>query len=323
MEWNIGKFSLSVKKRQANKEKTHHGVSSKTQNSLSSNSALNFEEIQKLNEPLLKYIRSLSKEEITKRIQEVSVEYIHNDGDLARAKEILKNTGIVVIPRFIEEETIGNIENEISAILKLYEKHIDSEEYFEDDLLAIDRQSQITGYDNLAGHNKPVISVRQGQDRGMVDVFNIERLITENKDRLISIYKDKRLLQLLNFDKEVILSNINVYINNKILKTRGFHVDGFNIDYKGFIYLTDVLDLNNGPYCYVKNSNREDIWRKANIEISKLSPKKTESPFVDVESIIPVLAPKGSLVISDQSGVHSGFPQNLNGHRKVLVARYK
>ena len=50
---------------------------------------------------------------------------------------------------------------------------------------------------------------------------------------------------------------------------------------------------------------------------------KTEAPVVSVLDIIPILAKKGSLVVSNQTGIHRGIPQSKNGYREVIVLRYK
>jgi hypothetical protein len=91
---------------------------------------------------------------------------------------------------------------------------------------------------------------------------------------------------------------------------------------KAFAYLSDVKSLDDGPYCFVRKSVRDDAWRRANLAITSLTNVKTESPFVDLRQVTPILAPRGSLVVSDQSGFHRGVPQAANHERQVLVMSY-
>lgn len=117
--------------------------------------------------------------------------------------------------------------------------------------------------------------------------------------------------------------NLNLYINNSIKKTRGLHADSYDRTIKGFVYVTDVDSLEHGPYCYVKGTHLNSPWRKANKNISKRYQNKTESPFVDLLAVTPILGKKGTLVLSDQSGIHRGIPQEEGYIRKLLVMRYK
>ncbi|WP_206744366.1 hypothetical protein, partial [Salinivibrio kushneri] len=76
------------------------------------------------------------------------------------------------------------------------------------------------------------------------------------------------------------------------------------------------------PYTFVKKSHRTSSFSILNKYISSALPNRTEAPVVPLNNIIPVLAPKGSLVISDQSGIHRGFPQSPEGKRAVAVLSF-
>ena len=112
--------------------------------------------------------------------------------------------------------------------------------------------------------------------------------------------------------------NLNLYINRSITKTRGFHIDSNYRSIKGFVYLTDVNRLEDGPYCYVKGTHVDTLFKKVNNSVIGLK----EAPFVDQLNIVPVLGKKGTLILSDQSGIHRGIPQKKGSTRELLVMRY-
>ena len=132
------------------------------------------------------------------------------------------------------------------------------------------------------------------------------------KNFLINDYK------LVNYrNTKINPKNLNLYVNNSITKTRGFHVDSYYRSIKGFIYLTDVNCLGDGPYCFVKGTQVENSLEKLNKIIGD-----KEAPIIDPLKIVPVLGKKGTLILSDQSGVHRGFPQSKGSLRELFVMRY-
>lgn len=83
------------------------------------------------------------------------------------------------------------------------------------------------------------------------------------------------------------------------------------------------MELNQGPYTFVKGSHKGNPYRSINGQLSESIKIKTETPIVNVKDIYPILAKKGSLVISDQSGFHRGFPQSDSGFRRTLTINCK
>ena len=83
------------------------------------------------------------------------------------------------------------------------------------------------------------------------------------------------------------------------------------------------MELDQGPYTFVKSSHKENPYRAINGQLSKNLKIKTETPIVNINDIYPILAKKGSLVISDQSGFHRGFPQSKKGLRRTLTINCK
>ena len=77
-----------------------------------------------------------------------------------------------------------------------------------------------------------------------------------------------------------------------------------------------------GPYTYVKESHIDSSFVKINKKISSVLPNETETPIVLRNNIVPALAKKGTLVISDQGGSHRGFPQTKGFQRTVAVMNF-
>ena len=75
--------------------------------------------------------------------------------------------------------------------------------------------------------------------------------------------------------------------------------------------------IQDGPYCFVKGTHVDTPLKKLNNIVGN-----KESPLVDPMNIVPVLGKKGTLIISDQSGIHRGIPQKKGSIREVLLMRY-
>ena len=152
----------------------------------------------------------------------------------------------------------------------------------------------------------------------MIDVFNVNRLLGKLGDEIYKVFLKDWLVDLLkNSNEPVNPKNLNLYINHSVTSTRGFHVDSNYRSIKGFIYLTDVNTIEDGPYCFVKGTHIDTPFSKVNKSLGE-----KEAPFINILDIIPVLGKKGTLILSDQSGIHRGIPQRIGSIREVLVMRY-
>ena len=158
----------------------------------------------------------------------------------------------------------------------------------------------------------------------MIDIFNVDKWKGTIGDTLRPYFESKLIADVMNVgDSCPEARNLNLYLNTSVTSTRGFHVDSYSKQLKGFVYLEDCLSLEDGPYTYVKESHLESALRKINIQVSSVLPNKTETPFVSLQNIVPVLAKRGALVISDQGGSHRGFPQAPGHQRAVAVMNFR
>lgn len=202
-------------------------------------------------------------------------------------------TGVRVEPGFLNEEKADQIYKEISSLVG--NKEIDN--------------SEVIFQERGAG----------GYDQGMLDIKNIDRVIPDFLRRI----EIEKILAILKKDMglDLKVSNINCYWNQGVQSTRGLHADNHTKNqYKAFIYLTDVLDDLDGPYCYVPASHKSSFNRYKCI----ISNYFNKSPLTDfstadhISKMLKIKGPKGSLIISNQNGAHRGWPQGEENKRALI-----
>ena len=280
---------------------------------------LNVEDISKINDNTLNYISSLSKEEINNRIKSVTCALPKSNESLTDVKNILKKEGIVVIPGVLNENIMSESRDIIHKILKdIEDRDLLAKGYENKNYVVSEKKILGNSYFDLSNYLKPVICIRQGSDQGMIDIFNVDKLLGDLGKILSKFFYSRWLINLINDkDEKIIPKNLNLYVNKGITRTRGFHVDSYYRSLKAFIYLTDVDCLDDGPYCFVKSTHIDNPLRKLNMIIGG-----KEAPLIDPLKIVPILGKRGTLILSDQSGVHRGFPQSKDCSRKLFVMRY-
>lgn len=288
-------------------------------------SLYNQSDVDNINNDIVNNIITLGEEHYYKKLEDLTLisPAVETKEYLSEAMAKFKNDGIFVIPNFLDVTNIEQLCKSIEEKSHQYYSKVHGKDYYEDNNALIQTKLiKKKNYRDLASSTKPVINVRSGADQGMIDIFNVDKLITDpnSKEIIQSIRENTFLNSFLELlDPNITIKNINSYINTGISKTRGFHADSYTKQLKIFIYLTDVTSFNNGPYTFVKSTNIDSSYRRLNQAICKGLDSKTETPLVPFASIYPVLAKKGSLIISDQAGFHRGFPQSPKGNRRVLT----
>lgn len=283
---------------------------------------LSQKDLDVVNNNLIERMRGNSASFYQNKSSDISLSLEDNNLQLEAVNRIEKD-GIFIIPSFLDARLVDKLCEVIEKQSVSYFSKLKSSEVYEDDLALIQKKNKkLKGYSSLANYSKAVIDIRSGADEGMIDIFNIDKLIDDPSclNIIKNLKKDKFLVSFLNsLPQKLKINNINSYVNNGITSTRGFHVDSYSKQIKIFIYLTDVLVFDNGPYTFVKSTHLNTAYRRINQQLSKDLKSENEAPVVPFEDIYPILAPKGSLVVSDQSGFHRGFPQTANGNRRVLT----
>lgn len=283
---------------------------------------LTLEDVNFSNDKIIEYLNKLNSDEINKRVKKVTCT---TDQGVEKIKQILSNFGIVIIPDYVPYHTIDKISQDLEIIKEKISTFVLSGKSFEEknDILYQQADFKIKRYDELANYGKAVANIRQDQDEGMIDIFNIDKWYTSIGNELRPYFNHKIIKKTINeYNYCTKATNLNLYINNGVTKTRGFHVDGYEKQLKGFIYLEDCLDLKYGPYIYAAESHLDLASQKINKLISTALPNSTETPFILPHNVVPVIAKKGTLVISDQSGSHRGFPQSKGYERIIAVMNF-
>ncbi|MDA9283133.1 hypothetical protein N9P77_01745 [Amylibacter sp.] len=194
----------------------------------------------------------------------------------------------------------------------------------------IDDSNQEKSYDYYTSRNKTVVNLRgrtSRVDEGMIDIFNPEfyfdifRVLKAEVQKL----KVEDILTEIN-NEQYELKNCNIYINKSVTHTRGMHVDDYtNSSYKLFVYLTDVTDLKFGPYSYLTKSHRrpEGLERISYSLAAQLHADENDIHFaLGSEHAVPLFGDTGSIIISNQSGAHQGYPQKIDAQRSLAVFHY-
>lgn len=177
-------------------------------------------------------------------------------------------------------------------------------------------------YSSMEASDIAVVSLRDGRDNGMIDIFHADRLFALGQKVRNAILNSGVLDAIARCTgTQIFPSNLNFYLNESVTRTRGFHVDSYGgKQFKVFMYLTDVQSLDCGPYCYAPTSHALDGFESINRRCSvALGLKATDITLLPATLPIPVLGPRGTIIASNQSGAHRGYPQ-ARGARRAIAA---
>ena len=214
----------------------------------------------------------------------------------------LKKEGIIRLPNFLAPATCDAIREKAELLVAPYDSPTGLES---------------GAFVNIRGAGKGANS-----DSGMIDVFHADKAIPE-----IGEIDDSLIQKILDSTsgQRVVKTRSHTYINKGIENTRSYHVDALQpVIYKAFIYLTDVPDLSYGPYSLVKRSQRFSghVYRNLlrNLFISKNH--ITDMPLYDEKQVNHCTGKKGDLILSNQSAIHRGMPQDPDKKRVAIVLSY-
>ncbi len=239
-------------------------------------------------------------------------------GPTSSVAEELDRSGIVVLPGAVSAEQCEVLRGRLEEVLA----SLPDEWPWEDARLIQKVQGDgyrgLEGYGEIAACNKPVLIKRTRGDVGMLDLMHVDRILPE----LATLREDPEINQLITEagGSRPDLKVMNAYVNRSITQTRGWHYDAFYTQFKAFLYLTDVPDESFGPYCYVAGSHRAGLVRTLNRRIqTETGGRETDAALWDPAREVKVLGSAGTLIVSNQSGIHRGWPQ-LPGRERVLIA---
>ena len=277
----------------------------------------------------------LRGEALAKAVASISFpfcEIVHSRRSFLAAAWTLRRHGIVCLRGAGSNQDLTSIRHEIHNLLESIQTN-DLLKLQEIAYLNLPNHRVMKGYHNFRDANRAVINYRvkrpdgrTGSDAGMIDIFHPERLSC-NLDKRIKNCLHEQLIQKLLLVSSLNRLKVkcrNLYLNQGVQDTRRFHCDGRSLKFKSFIYISDVSELADGPYCYVKGSHRRRrLWRNN----STFNKENQLDPFefsqLQGTEAISLFAKAGDMVISSQKGAHCGHPQRPEAKRAVLVNMYQ
>ncbi len=162
----------------------------------------------------------------------------------------------------------------------------------------------------------------ENQDSKVSQLMNLQNLDDKANELFSSKKVEKLFLDRINED--LYIRSISIQIDKPDTSTkRSWHVDNTApASYKAFIYLTDVLNENNGAYTVIQGTHKKNIRRWINTVLNYLSKK----PLTDVNYFIgsdelgdEFKAKRGTLIMSNQTLFHRGSPFHSEKTRYMMV----
>ena len=279
--------------------------------------------------------RLLSGTEREAAMERLSVEFAalsRSKRAFLRAAWILRRQGVLVVRHVVPPEPLKAINAEVNQLLAQLDAG-KTKQLASKAILNLPNKRRIKGYENFVDAEQAVINHRvkrpdgrSGSDAGMVDIFHPERL-SEAMAEWVTTCLHERLISRLLLASSLLPMRVkcrNLYINRGVQDTRGYHCDGRSQKFKSFVFLTDVRDLSDGPYCYVPVTHRDRrSWKRSSRFNEANGLNRHEYSQLQGLDALPLLAKAGDMVISSQRGAHRGHPQQPQAKRAVLVNMYQ
>lgn len=245
-----------------------------------------------------------------------------------QAASSLRDNGVVVLRNYLPINRVDEVAAMASAFLERIGSAVANRQPAEtaDYVIPQSDDPRFANYALVSRFPKPVVFVRTGAtDDGLVDIFNVNRLPGEWNWRIDPI-RNAFVLGLVERagGRAFTATNTNLYVNDSIVTTRGFHYDSDTPQMKAFLYLTDVTEEADGPYCYALGTHRSGTTRRLSAIIAQATGMSdhTDTPFFDKRRVRVLTGKRGTLIISRQAGIHRGFPQAPGRRRLALVQNF-
>ncbi len=169
-------------------------------------------------------------------------------------------------------------------------------------------------------------------DTGFIDIYDVDK--EDQRARLLALDAHVREAIRRSWGREPIERRTSIYVSRGVTDTRTYHRDSVTQrSFKVFLYLTDVTEPADGPYAFVRGTHRhhEGKYRslvRAGLGLARhpggasaaaldwFPPRAQDDPGT------PCYGTKGTLILSDQNGLHRGWPQAPGRARYVLVTTF-
>ena len=197
-----------------------------------------------------------------------------------KAAWILRRQGVLLVRQAVTPQALEAINAELNQLLLQLDAG-QTKQLASNAILNLPNKRRIKGYENFVDAEQAVINHRvkrpdgrSGSDAGMVDIFHPERL-SEAMANAVASCLHERLISRLLLAAAWLPMRVkcrNLYVNRGVQDTRGYHCDGQSQKFKSFVFLTDVRDLSDGPYCYVPATHRDRrSWKRRDRKSTRLN----------------------------------------------------
>lgn len=221
--------------------------------------------------------------------------------------EIFNDVGYLFLKKVYDDKTINNYNQLINQfwVNNNIDSHIHKKYDVEmENFIVNNTYSKLNNFIKQQYYYLPVIDNRYGHDKvvdaGMIDIFNIQKLIPEtleyfNTDVMISI-----LQKITN--KKWKFFRVNLQICNNVSNANSYHFDNTDNIIKFSIYLSEIDTNDKGALVYIENTHiNKKNFKNKDIKIFLGNP--------------------GDLLISHQSGFHKKTNQK-NSISNYLVFNF-
>lgn len=211
--------------------------------------------------------------------------------ELAYFNELNEN-GVAVIPNFYSEEECNQMITEFESLKDKYAK--------------------------VYNNDKRIFGIHK-----LSETFKKLHHDNEMFKRVGESYVGDELIIQTTMAAKIVPDN-----NEKFGSGGSWHRDSFSRQFKAIAYLDDV-SIENGPFMYIKGSHKMENMKKVINELKGHTPGDYRYTNEEIEKIKDILgeeityftAPKGTLVLADIRGLHTGMPIK-KGHRYAVFNYY-
>jgi len=265
-------------------------------------------------------------------LDNISINFEKSEQFIEKASNLLQQNGVLVIKNFYPQKEAIELGQKVHKRITDYAKQLQKNPnsiIINNELYGQIGLTKFKRYQEIANADKPVLIVRAIEegvaDSGFIDLFNANDFFSDDTEftKCESCMKQDIISRILSSNTNYPNRQMNLYINNGIINTRGPHIDNLSNSYKCFLYLSNVDTLDKGPYTYIPGSHKGSLLKKFNIFVNKFYKNiKLTDMQVNNDLAVKIKGDAGTLIISNQSGIHGGHPQSRDSERVVLVNNY-
>ncbi|MDO6709377.1 hypothetical protein Q4567_01450 [Aliiglaciecola sp. 2_MG-2023] len=267
---------------------------------------------------LMRNLHEIGLDDLTVNYSDVSFEQV---------SEIVRRYGVICILNAIPPEVAKSVSVVIENLCQqISQESSNSDKPFGEIRNGVWQKENVyaNNMHDFCNYPRPIVNVRGsfGIDGNMFDMFNIDKMAGLNSHLFQQCLKTLKLPMVqaaVENNSGYRFSTSQVYRNHSVTNTRGYHIDNLCHTFKSFLYLTDVNNNKQGPYSYIPASNHLPYVHRLELRLTeKVGAKARDIWSSRYLSPVNFLAPAGSLILSDQSGIHRGIPQ-VDGELRVAM----